>query len=617
MKNLSAPLSLVAGAFAFAVVLATAFVWFPPNIISWDVFGYYLYLPMTFIYNDLRLQDVTVVQGIVEQYNVSSTFYQAFSLPNGNWVMKYSAGMAILYLPAFVFGHVMALMTEYPADGFSWPYQLGMFIEVMIIAGLSIWYLRKLLLRFFNDKMVAMLILLVIVGTNYLINTSYIGAGAGTHNYLFLIYCFIVILTMEYHEHFRQRDIILLGIACGMAILSRPSEIVCLLIPLFWGVTSQEGLREKVLLFKKHWKHLAVFSAVVVAIGSVQLFYWKYVTDSFFHYSYGGGAGSSFNFLQPHTLKVLFSYRKGWYLYTPMMLLATIGLIVALRKKLNGSWSFGLYFLFNLWIVSSWHCWWYAESFGQRSLVQSMPIMAVGLGYLFNSVNRDWLRKGLMSLGVLLLLLNLFQSYQFSYWIIDPSRQTGKYYWASFFDLYPSGKHERLKLVQRDGLGKANFGSESDYYHFEHATFDYEGGLLTERVQLDSTVVKDGKYSAFLTGEFSDQHLVKFNDLTTGHYVWFKVSVDVFPLKELQEHPFSLVMCTNYGDDSYKYQALDSEGLELKNGQWNKISMLYLSPEMRTNTDPIKAYLWNRGGNQMYMDNFKLEVYVPKFDPER
>jgi len=98
------------------------------------VFGYYLYLPFTFIYNDLGLQHKEILDQLISQYNLTSGFYQATISPVNNWVMKYSMGMAVYYSPGFFVAHVIALFTDYPADGFSEPYQWALIINSTLFA---------------------------------------------------------------------------------------------------------------------------------------------------------------------------------------------------------------------------------------------------------------------------------------------------------------------------------------------------------------------------------------------------------------------------------------------------------------------------------------------------
>lgn len=136
-----------------AILVYSGFIFFPDNILSWDVFGYYLYLPLTFIYHDLGLNNENIIHEIIDKYHNSATFYQAIKLPAGNYVMKYSMGMSILYSPFFFIGHLYAKLSSYPADGFSLPYQYAVFFcgQVFTVTGIVV--LRKVLIRFaFSGK---------------------------------------------------------------------------------------------------------------------------------------------------------------------------------------------------------------------------------------------------------------------------------------------------------------------------------------------------------------------------------------------------------------------------------------------------------------------------------
>jgi len=85
------PKKVLISVFVLSVFVVGMNLTFPPgNILSWDVFGYYLYLPFTFIYDDLGLAHQDVVLGIIEKYNNTATFYQAMKMPDDVWVMKYS-----------------------------------------------------------------------------------------------------------------------------------------------------------------------------------------------------------------------------------------------------------------------------------------------------------------------------------------------------------------------------------------------------------------------------------------------------------------------------------------------------------------------------------------------
>ena len=122
------------------------------GVIDWDNFGYYMYLPATFIYDDLKLKDNTWVEEAQRKYSLSSNYYQAHVIENGNHIVQYTAGMAFLYSPAFFAGHLAAKLTSYPADGFSQPYQLALLLQSYLMVFLGLFFLRKLALSFFSDK---------------------------------------------------------------------------------------------------------------------------------------------------------------------------------------------------------------------------------------------------------------------------------------------------------------------------------------------------------------------------------------------------------------------------------------------------------------------------------
>ena len=68
--------------------------------ISWDVSGYYHYLPAIFIYHDIKQQNW--MNDINSKYLPSPAYDQAFGHhDSGNKVNKYAIGQAVLYSPFF------------------------------------------------------------------------------------------------------------------------------------------------------------------------------------------------------------------------------------------------------------------------------------------------------------------------------------------------------------------------------------------------------------------------------------------------------------------------------------------------------------------------------------
>ncbi|MBK6829284.1 MAG: hypothetical protein IPG92_00410 [Flavobacteriales bacterium] len=121
------------------------------HALTWDVFGYYLYLPATFIHDDPALKDRAWLDEVMLKYDPSTTLYQLVEGPDGSRVIKYSSGMAVAYAPWFFIAHVIAEQLGYPADGFSMPYQVLVTYGTLLHVLLGLFILRKVLLHFFDD----------------------------------------------------------------------------------------------------------------------------------------------------------------------------------------------------------------------------------------------------------------------------------------------------------------------------------------------------------------------------------------------------------------------------------------------------------------------------------
>ena len=587
----------------------------PANPISWDVFGYYLYLPLTFIYHDPGLKHEEIIDTILNRYHSSATFYQATKLPNGNWIMKYSMGMSVLYSPAFFAGGLAAKVLDFPADGFSKPYQTSLVIYSILIAFLGLFVLRKLLLRFFSDHTTAVILLLLFFGTNYLANAVY--SEEMPHNYLFTLYALILWQTYRWHEKHKWQNMFWLAIFTGLTIMARPTEIVVLTIPLLWGVKDKKSLKEKIRLLGAFRKQIFLFVGVLLIIGSAQMIYWKIYSGHFIFYSYIN-PGEGFDFLRPHTLKFLFSFRKGWLIYTPIMVFSIWGFVYLYKEKKELFFSLFIFFLLNLYVVSSWSCWWYATSFGQRSMVQSYAVMALPLGYFVKGIFHKRTALKLIYWGIILslVILNLFQTWQFQHGILSGDRMSFAYYWRTFGKTYTTPGNKKLLLVNRSSLGGWDKVPQDvlsqhqilRYFNFENKQ-DKKGNHYSRKY------AHSGHYSLKMdsTLQFSPAFSIPFKDLTQSYYAWIRVSVWVYPVHALSETPCSLVVTFQHGKNPYKYRAYDldkpANSRKLKLNQWNKITVDYLTPEVRQKSDKLVVYIWNRGKKNIYFDDLKVELF--------
>lgn len=359
----------------------------PEATISWDASGYYLYLPAIFIYHDIK--HCTFKDKILEKYNPTPDFQQAYiHKSSGNYVMKYSSGQAVLMSPFFFLGHAIAKFSHgmYTADGFSYPYQVSLGLGMLLYTFIGLWVLRKILLRYFSDTTVALALICLVMGTNYL-NYAAIDQCL-THNTLFTLYCLLIYFSILFYESHRRKDAILIGALVGLCTLIRPTDIVSAIIPLLWGVSNMSELRNRVSFIGKHIVHYAFAAISAVCFISIQIIYWKWSSGDWLVYSY---PYEGFDWFHPHVVSYPFSFKSGWLIYCPLMITGFIGLWYAIKQKQNVFAIVGFVFV-NFYIVTAWQTWWY----GGRAMVQSYPILLFSISALISDVNNTRWRQLLL-----------------------------------------------------------------------------------------------------------------------------------------------------------------------------------------------------------------------------
>jgi len=360
--------------------------------------------------------------------------------------MKYPIGMALMYLPGFAVAHFWAKIAGYPVDGFSYPYQFCIAIEAILVAFIGLWFMRKVLLRYFEERVVAIVLLALCLATNYLNFTTFSGSMA--HNYLFMLYAFIIYLSDEWHRKPAYKTSLFLGLSCGLAALIRPSEVICVIIPALWLVSDVNSLNQRIKTLWLQFPKVFLFLFSAVLIGSIQLIYWKIYSGHFLYWSYGDD--QKFNFLKLNIGHFFFSYRKGWFVYTPFMVLSLIGFIPLYRYKRENFWACFIFTLANLWIVTAWWCWWYGGSFSQRSVVHSYTVLAFPLSAFFVfAFKRLSTTVPVIAFLLFCIWLNLLMTYQTNAMgIMESDNMSEKYFWKIFGRL--SMANDAKKFAETD-----------------------------------------------------------------------------------------------------------------------------------------------------------------------
>jgi len=433
--------------------------------IGWDVSGYYFYLPAIFIYKDIK--QLKFKDDILNKYGPTPNLQQAYLHDSGNYIMKYSLGQSIHYLPWFGLAHIWAThSSEYAPDGFSYPYQVMLTLGRLFLSFLGIWILRKVLLNFYSDKTTALSLICIVLGSNYLDYAAINGAMA--HNSLFTLYAFLLYLTIKFYKSPKTIWAVLIGITIGWMALIRPTEIIALLIPLFWGLKgiNKTKIVRHLEFIRSHFKYIIFAGIFVGAIGFLQLLYWKFVGGEWVIYSY---QDQGFDWFKPHFKKGIFSYKTGWLVYSPVFLLSIAGFYFLIKEKREGYLGLTLFSAVFIYLCFAWQEWWYGGSLGIRAMIQSYPILAFPMAACIEKM----FKKRTWTILVVLATL-LFVSYNF--WltrhahkggVLHVGQMTKAYFWKVL------GKsnvdQDALKLLDTDEeyLGKRKLVKELYVNQFE------------------------------------------------------------------------------------------------------------------------------------------------------
>ena len=418
-------------------VMAYAQVWQNKGVIDWDTTLYYSYLPAIFIYQDLQF-DPDRNKEWQERHFFRNSDEQ------GHQYMKMTAGLAVLYSPFFGLAHLWAqLAPDIPADGFSWPYRLGLLTSSLFFVLWGLHLLRLILRQFFDPWPAGLTLLGIFAGTNL---PYYSMVEPMSHGYSFFLICSLYWAYLRFRAHPRVIWGLLFGLLAGLIIWIRPTNGIALLLPAVHALLAPGLSRSQILTT------LLLTILVAFLTLSPQLFYWHAVTGNWVVYSYNE---QGFFWNDPEILRGWLSYRKGWITYAPILWLALPGWILLLRKYprwgLAGLLTLGL----ASYVTFSWWSWWYGGGYGARPMIEYLPLMALALAALFQYLSRQkaiW-RWGVFLVGLYLVTWSLFMNKQYYSGIIHYDGMTRELFWRQFWkDHYVK---DWDKLVERPDYEKA------------------------------------------------------------------------------------------------------------------------------------------------------------------
>ncbi|HNT92624.1 MAG TPA: glycosyltransferase family 2 protein [Bacteroidales bacterium] len=428
------------------------------RVIEWDAISYYAYLPAAFIYHDLSLSFADNYQG------KNKLLVWPDRGPQGKYVIKTTMGLSLLWTPFFLAGHAVAHLSGTDTGGYSPPYKFFLLLSALFFLTVGLIYLRKILLAHSSDTVTAFVLAAFVIGTNLFWYTLY--QGTMSHVYSFALISAFVWYSMIWHGYNSIRpapsipSALRLGLLLGLITLIRPTNIIIVLFFILYGVTSGQSMRSRTRELALGYRYMAIMALAALIVWVPQMLYWKEITGQWLYFSYG--SDERFFFDDPAIIKGLFSWRKGLFLYTPLMIFAFAGIISLWIRRSPHALAMTLFVPLNIYIIFSWWCWWYGGGLGQRAFIDSYALMGVAAASLLAhamAAGKNWLKSAVLAAFILLASLGVIQNIQYYNGAIHWDSMTREAYLDSFGRLKPSARfHDLLEAPDyekaREGLNR-------------------------------------------------------------------------------------------------------------------------------------------------------------------
>ena len=298
---------------------------------------------------------------------------------------KYTCGTALLIAPFFLLTKFLINLFGFNNYYFGLKYIYMLVIAASFYAALGLTLLQKAIFRNHGNLNISLLVpLLFFVGTNMFWYVS--DAPAYSHLYSFFLASALIYFTPYFYNNTSVKNVAIISVIATLAILCRPTNALFLIYFIGYNL-STKNIGSRITHVISNYK-LIIFSAVIcIFIAAPQLLYWKQISGHYFINSYGNEGFT--NLLQPQILILLFSTNNGWLLYSPLLILAFVGLFLMLKNKQNNSWAIIVMLVLAIYLFASWWIVTYGCAYGCRVFVEYYPFLILPFTYFINAIIRQ------------------------------------------------------------------------------------------------------------------------------------------------------------------------------------------------------------------------------------
>lgn len=549
------------------------------GVINGDGRGYYDYLTSVFIDHDLQAQPVN--DRFILEYKDKG-------------VNKYFYGTGLLMLPFFLLAMLIALIAGAPMDALSWPFQWSMTLSAAVYWMIGLVFLSKLLKSFqVKDSLIAVALLVLTVGSNALYYTSV--DCTASHVYSFAAIAGFLWMAKQWLDSNKAHHFFLTLLVLGLIVSIRPvNGLVLFFLP---GLAKDaQSVSSRLIGLFRHPLRLLVGLLIALMLPAVQLLFYKLQTGDWIVWSY---ANEGFYFSDPAWWKFLFSFERGWMVYSPvfLLLLPAFALLIKASPWRGIGWT--TWFILVVYILSAWWSWHYGGSFGSRPMIDFyvcfMLIIVLGWRPLLEKLV---VRRVLLMVIMLFTLLNVSQVYQVQAGIITPWHMNlGKYFWTI-------GK---LDESDEERLGGRN---DTPPFHQHSEVWYDERPVVSSDDPHWSFIRTDGDVLVF------DQE-IEFNGSFTytirreaSVYLGFELELERLEHElNAASEAYVVIEAVDPDGERYHYDAFFINDYPVGNTEtWKAWRYRYVIPQKVETGDEVALYFWNKGAGQFELRDLHLKL---------
>ncbi len=371
-----------------------------------DGFYYFAYLRSIVFDRDVEFSNDYKLLGLGDKAHLFNP------TPTGYAQSAWTIGPAIVWAPFFAAAHpianrLAATGADVSTNGISYPYRQAVCIAGLFYALLGCWFTYRLTTIFFDRRLAAGAVALVICGSFmlwYMVkepSMTHAPSMAGVAGFTWM--------WAATHGRRTRLQWALLGLIAGFITLIRWQNALFAILPAY------EALTMLVAAARRRDRPVvtgtlavgAIFTACAVVGFIPQMIAWKSIYGSFLAVS---PVGPQIRWWDPQLVDILWSARNGLFSWSPVLYLGAIGLVVfAVARPWIGVPALAAIAVMTYFNASI-QDWWGSAGYGGRRFEGTLPLFTLGVAALVQTLTRVVERHPLRTVasgGALLVLWNL------------------------------------------------------------------------------------------------------------------------------------------------------------------------------------------------------------------